>query len=520
MIRKTEQNFGGQSLRQTMVQGLKALGGREVPNYTLLYLDPTVDKKRGDYQAIVVPYIEIGRGADCVIRYGDNYSTVSRKHASLSWEGNEIVLKHLGTNPTFVNNTPIHEKWFLKNGDEIQFSSDGPKIRFNATQSKTSTMKFTERFNEFSQQALRPYRKTIMALSLLLVGLSAFTIWSQFQNKAEIGQLNKEIGVLEDSLMMVNNGLKNNNTKNRSELLAVKQSLEARIRARRNTGTSIQSSSSALAPQTVSTANGIDPAAELAKFDDFIYYIHATKCEIILPGKSGKTFEIGRDEGFGFSGTGFLTSNGKFITARHVIQPWVFSPADYGYDCDKMGEISDLYIQLKNVIRSGGKVNISFVAISPNRSRFTFTSDMVTMDDSQDQLICDGSIKTILPKGYHSDWAFIRKENVSSPIELDNVTSKALKKGQTIYALGYTRGLHLQNWDEGELQPLYGGASLVSQNGLVNGLINVTNNGMDGGLSGGPLFTFSNGKWVAVGVVSGGYGNAQVGRIVPVSNIW
>ncbi len=327
MIRKTEQNFGGQSLRQTMVQGLKALGGREVPNYTLLYLDPTSDKKRGDYQAIVVPYIEVGRSAECVIQYGDNYPTVSRKHASLSWEGNEIVLKHMGKNPTFVNGSQIHDKWFLKNGDEIQFAVDGPKIRFNATPTKTSTMKFTDRFIEFSQQALRPYRKAVMALSILIVALAGFTVFSLLENRNEMAMVKKENRVTRDSLL---NEIKILENKIKNTSGAERKSIEAEIRLLKGKLPILVKDT----PTGRTNEHNSSEASELEKFEKYIYFIYATKCEVTLPGedKGFKTIQLTGEEGFGFSGTGFLTSDGKFVTARHIIQPWVFEPKNYNFD--------------------------------------------------------------------------------------------------------------------------------------------------------------------------------------------
>jgi pSer/pThr/pTyr-binding forkhead associated (FHA) protein len=55
---------------------------------------------------IVTPLIILGRGTDCDLRLVD--PGVSRHHAEIRVEGDEIVLVDLGsTNGTFVNGQPV-----------------------------------------------------------------------------------------------------------------------------------------------------------------------------------------------------------------------------------------------------------------------------------------------------------------------------------------------------------------------------------------------------------------------------
>ncbi len=192
MAKPTEQVTltGKKSLGQTMLQGAKVLGGKEVPNYTLLFLDPTKNKKKGDYQTIVIPYVEIGRHGNCVVQYGDEHNAIHRKHAAILWDKGEVVIKHLGTNPLLVNGQQIATggQKILQNADEIQLSQNGPRIRFNATATKTSTMGVTQRMGLVLDQALKPYKTAVMGLSALLLSLVAFSGYQYFDFQRQVEQ--------------------------------------------------------------------------------------------------------------------------------------------------------------------------------------------------------------------------------------------------------------------------------------------------------------------------------------------
>ncbi len=190
---------GRRSLRQTMAHGIRALGGANVPNYTLLYLNDSKNKKKGDFQTIVVPYVEVGRGGSCVIQYSDAYPTIHRKHAAILWDKGQVTLKHLGNNPLMVNNYLVNGQQILQNGDEIQFSTNGPKVRFNIAAQKIGETRFTDRVVMFTQQALKPYKKAVTALSLLILGTIGFAINNTLEfNKAQAIHDDKLKGIHEN----------------------------------------------------------------------------------------------------------------------------------------------------------------------------------------------------------------------------------------------------------------------------------------------------------------------------------
>lgn len=146
----------------------------------------------GESQKIIIDQIEIGRDASCQVRYDESFETVSRKHAAIIRDGNNWQLVHLSnSNPTLVNGRPIQGSYYLQSGDEIQLSVNGPRLGFIQPQGKqglTSSIKLTERMNLFRQQALRPYRRAIWALTALLIlvilGFGAWNYKLTLDNKA------------------------------------------------------------------------------------------------------------------------------------------------------------------------------------------------------------------------------------------------------------------------------------------------------------------------------------------------
>lgn len=71
----------------------------------------------------------IGRHPDCHARFGKNVSTLSRHHARIDCQGDRFRIVDTSTNGTYVNGKRIADV-YLKDGDEITFSVDGPKASF------------------------------------------------------------------------------------------------------------------------------------------------------------------------------------------------------------------------------------------------------------------------------------------------------------------------------------------------------------------------------------------------------
>ena len=162
-------NTAGSYFGSTIRQSLNFVSGKSIPTYSILYLDPSKNKSRGAVENIVVPNITIGRGNRCHIRYSDEYGTVSREHASITSGEGGFYLNHNpeASNPTFINGEKISGPTLLHNGDEIQFSVNGPRLRINTNQSASGGI--TARLGRAIGQAVRPYKVPVWVLGVLLL---------------------------------------------------------------------------------------------------------------------------------------------------------------------------------------------------------------------------------------------------------------------------------------------------------------------------------------------------------------
>jgi pSer/pThr/pTyr-binding forkhead associated (FHA) protein len=84
---------------------------------------------KGEIQEIADGEIRIGRHPDCQVNFPKDLTTLSRVHARIVREGNRFKLIDASTNGTYVNGQRISET-FLKDGDVVMFSENGPKVSF------------------------------------------------------------------------------------------------------------------------------------------------------------------------------------------------------------------------------------------------------------------------------------------------------------------------------------------------------------------------------------------------------
>ena len=521
----------GSNLGATLRQSAKMVFGGDVPNYTILFIDPTSKHAAGSHQMFVVPNITFGRSPRCHVSYGDNYKSVSREHASLTVQGSQFYLNHNpnATNPTLVNGQAIGAGHILNNGDEVQFSANGPKIRFNTSTTKTSTIGLTSRLGSAVGQALKPYKTAVAVLGIFLFGSLAFGGYTflktqdleettEAQSK-EIDNQTKVINNQNDVIAELSEDNKkardrvNNLNKKQKDIIAKNQELEelvnnpptyvytkppASIDA--SNGAAVGSSSSGATTSSTVSGSSSDGTINFSTLPtDDVYFLIATRLEVAF---EGQLYPILPEEGQValWSGTGFLTNEGKLITARHVLQPW-------RYFKDDMEE------NISILESKGARITIIFYAISKTGDSFSFNSNKAEFDDSQDVLFA-GSQKRAMESS--SDWAYINFQNRKGSTVIDRKASESLSMGEKIYPLGYSYSLNLQP-TSGELKPLLS-ESLVAQDGLTNRVINTSMRGFGPGNSGGPVFKKVNGKFVVVGIVAAGLGS-EIGIIVPVSNL-
>jgi pSer/pThr/pTyr-binding forkhead associated (FHA) protein len=507
------------------------LTGSQVPNYTLLFLDATKNKSKGSHETIVVPYIELGRGNKCVIQYGDNYPTVSRRHAIIRFDNNNVVLEHIGSNPTLVNNQEVSGTRILNNGDEIQLSSQGPRLRMNTTPTATSKIGLTDRLSMYARQSLKPYRNAVIVLSLLLfsvIGLGGWQI-SNLSSENERSQLRLE--KQQQELQNTKNELAQLDEKAKTQ----KKLTEAEKDKRAELDRKVKSLEAKLAdvskPDEPGKINGDKPGSmsSIGALEDYVYYIAAVR--MVYKGQTAVLSDPNNPKNPGWSGTGFITSDNRFITARHVVEPWrAINP----FECENpMMRMAAYDFE--------DDVTIHFDAISPSGHSFSFTNKNFTFDESKDsskEITCvdpesEEEIELTFAQMPNSsvDWAYMNYSGLDGKglVVNKNLISQ-INKSDRLYALGYPTGLHLQSnkydlsikngkldFKIDKLDPTYSECT-ASQSSLINGVLNVSGNSFVGGNSGGPIFLKKDGKFYTVGIVSAGISN-ELGVVVPLSNI-
>ncbi|MBK9043449.1 MAG: FHA domain-containing protein [Saprospiraceae bacterium] len=486
MAASTQQfKSAGSNLGQTIGQSWSMISGKDIPNYSLLFLDETLTRKRGEHETIFMPHIVLGRSSRCHVRYSDEFRTVSREHASITVDGTNFVLNHnpSASNPTYVNGRPVGGSHYMQNGDEIQLSSNGPKMRFNTSALKTSTIGLTSRIGQAMLQATKPYKNALIVLSLLLLGtmvLAGYSIYQNLQTSEQIAKLVDEKTRVDDEIAkLIVQG--NTKTDRYKRLMKEKNNLENKLNDLRGKGrVTPESPNTVNEPQTVH----LNPNFSDLPTDD-IYYIYATKVEAAMGGEleyvEADQVWPGEKRAGLWGGTGFLTDDNLFITARHVVQPWRYPNSDW------MKRLS--YLEANGAILS-----VTFEALSKNGDRFTFSTKNATFDESSDQLVQNrfeyqGEMLSFTSKENtdgSSDWAFIKMNNRKGKCKINRNLSKQLPAGTRLYPMGYSYTLRLQP-SGSALKPLLS-ECITAQDGLTNEVINTTMRGFGPGNSGGPVF--------------------------------
>ncbi len=440
-------------------------------------------------QEVIIDYIEIGRGKNCQIRFGEDCRTVSAVHCSITREGNDHYIRHLSkTNPTLVNGKPIADKWYLNSGDEIRLAYDGPLLGFIVPQNNlSSSLPLSRRMDLFRKQALRPFRNAIAVLSTLLLASIVTGVWylGDLKRENERQQLSNKVEM--DIIQVKLDSLKGVNIKN-EELI---KSLQGRVR---EIGKQSQRRMPSIAPTVA--APGSEDLKSLYASTFFIY-----AKEVVIKGGG----ETKRREG-DWTGTGFLLSDGSFVTARHVIEPWMF-----------VRQLDDEDpLSIENLLASnGGEVDAEFVAVSSTGESFTFKTSSFKIDRSKDESkqIESGEDKLIVTRAsMQSDWATMRMSSAGN-IEADRQMSNAMPVGAKLFTLGFPFGLGIT---ENKISPIYSDFTVASA-GLMNGFISISGRSFDRGNSGGPVFLRTDKGYVVVGIVSAGMGTQ--GMIIPISKI-
>lgn len=497
------------TLNGSIGSGMKSVFGSERKYYILEHKVSSKYHKAGESQEIIVDQIELGRSSKCQVRFDDSFSTVSRRHAAITKDGDNWKLVQLSTtNSTLLNGHRVTNEWYLQNGDEIQLSVNGPKLGFIIPSGRKSTVGsigLTRRLNLFRQQALRPYKTAIAILSCLLLLISASGGYKLYD------------------LHMKNLELEAKADKAQKEIIAVNSrnaELAKDVSAKGETITEMQKQITILKdrkPQvinrTITKVIHHDESNNNAAINEcmpHVYFVFTQGFEITLPDGSKSTISCGngKDEIPGWTGTGFLLSDGRFITARHVTEGWYFFVSG--------GQVNKTLLMLNAIANNGGKVVAMFGAISSSGSKMTFTSEQFRCNRSHDkENHTEDGKKIVMANLDNTDYS-VMSTGKSGGLSFDAAKSSNLERGTKLTVLGFPLGIGANSADD--IKPL-SSSGTVATDGLQNGVIITTSTSYEQGNSGGPvMYTNSEGKLEVVGIVSAGAGRST-GFIVPLSAV-
>ncbi len=487
--------------------GMKSLFGDSGRRfYTLEHKVSSKYHKAGETQQIIIDQIELGRASTCQVRFDESFTTVSRRHAAIVKDGDNWKLVQLSqTNSTYLNGHKVDKEWYLQNGDEIQLSTNGPKLGFIVTQGDKGLVKsigLTARLNLFRQQALRPYKQALTALaSVFAVAMvvCGFLLYDGYQNR--MLQQERILALINqmDSMNIANQRLMNEliNTKATNDILKKKiQDISRRLDEIPN--------------QTSTSINASDISnSAIKKCLPYVFYIETVGFEITLPDGNTSTIACSDADVPGWTGTGFLLNDGRFVTARHVAEAWYFWQ-------DGSGANEKLAV-LNLIANNGGKVVAHFAAVSSSGQQIAFKSSQFICNRSgDDEGITEDGQRITLASLNENDFAYFNTDN-NHGLRFDKVKCDNLEMGTKLTVLGFPLGLGANAIND--INPIYG-SGIVAVNGLNRGVILTTDTNYEQGNSGGPVFyTDESGNLVVVGIVSAGAGRAT-GFVVPISIIY
>lgn len=488
-----EKNRFGKSLGTGMRSVFKA-GGRKF--FILEHRTHGTRHKAGEVQEIIVDYIELGRDPKCQVRFGDDMPTVSRRHASIAADGDKWVITQLSkSNQTLVNGGSVADQRYLQSGDELQLSPDGPKIGFIVPANNTvKSIGLSKRLSLFRQQALRPYKTAITALAVVLVlGIAGlgYGLWDANKRTVEVMTELARVKISSaqeaDSLrrlMIQSEDL-------RKQLEAKLSTLEGKVL---HIGSGYGGSRGGAGSTSVASPEGF------AHLNSGVYRIFLESITISYQGQSQ---QIDVNQVFG---SGFLLSDGRFITARHVAEPW-FYPSGEG---DELMITTNIYQEM------GAQIVARYRAVSPSGNSMLFTNQDFTVDRSGDEAykltLADGNQAVIrLAKLNSSDWARV-STRYSGGLIFDAALSNILTARTELDVLGYPLGMAAKAGN-----PIYGNC-IVGADGLQDGIILTTARNFEHGNSGGPVFVQKEGRYYVIGIISAGTGDG-IGFIVPISAV-
>ncbi len=499
------------TLSGSLGSGMKSVFGEQGRRYFVLeHKVSSKYHKAGESQKIIVDEIEIGRDPRCQVRFDDRFDTVSRRHAAIVRDGDNWKLVQLSkTNSTYLNGHKVENEWYLQNGDEIQLSTNGPKLGFIAPAGDKGLVKsigMTARLGLFRKQALRPYKTALAILAACLVAgccIGGYFLTDLNEKNDVLRKENQEQAQLIDGTRKEVTAAKTRQDSLTKAAAIERDRLNKEIRTLKNNfGKRSQQQ------RNISVASAAVDNNALSACLPSVFFMYPTTIEVTLPNGEKGTLDCSDKDIPFWTGAGFLLEDGTFVTARHVVEAWNFWANGEKADEDLLG--------LNAVMNNGGKVKANFVAISSSGQKLYLNSDQFRVNRSADEVHTDeDGVKITHGAGGSTDYAFVR---VGQPggLKYNKPASTQLDRGTKLTVLGFPLGLGANS--PSSIKPVSGSAT-VGVDGLDHGMILTSESNFDRGCSGAPaLMMDENGQYVVVGIISAIAGRSS-GFIVPISNV-
>lgn len=263
-------------------------------------------------------------------------------------------------------------------------------------------------------------------------------------------------------------------------------------------------------------------ASTIADLEQYVYFVRLSAITITakpyslaeqIIGGHSYTFIIPEEENV--HATGFVTNDGRFVTARHVIEPWAYLTDE---ELDMMQDDDPLIIAAVCAYQgTGGTVDATYMIESSTGDRRELHFREFTVNRHRDEEV---ELTATDSDPYHirrclasNDYAYV-KLPIRSNLVVNKSLSTSMSAGTLLEILGFPHGI---GSDKNHIQPQYTYAT-TSNTGLYHGQIPVTGAQMEPGNSGGPVFCKYDGQYYVVGIVSSVWGRNS-GIIIPMSMV-
>lgn len=519
------------SFSRSIGQSLSAAFGKKDGYYfEIEFLTDTSTYHVGEKKQILVSYAEIGRGSNSTVRYkGEGIERlVSGTHVSIARVGGQWTLEHLSkTNRTIINGgertirpEDSFKKYVLQDGDTVQLAKGGPVFRFtvpteNSIQSIRSKSRGTTFIKNIVSQALTPYKTKIRVLVGVIIALvalwGAYAVWDYHHDE----KVKKEYEEQLDRLRI----------ENADEVAGLNQRIEEQTARIANQERRRVDTVRVPVPQP-----GLDEMMRQQNIAADIFFITAKVVAVVDGNEVAVPYYYVDGSGqqvagqYGWTATGFLLNDGRFVTARHCVEGWWYSAYND----------TSSFAQAARASASGANIKLkAYINAYSSKSgrRLSFTSDQFHIERSKDRVETvatteDGSAikwRFVFPAldgwdetMFATDWAYVQTQYTGT-LQADASLSNSLSSQQQLLVMGFPAGLGVES--ASRIEPI-SYQMQVTQPGIAgNGCI-MHSRGTDHGNSGGPIFAVKDNKLVVIGIVSRGDSrSALYNWAVPISRI-